>query len=54
MRYKEVISKFYLDKKQEIKEKMKYYRSYRVMYLKELKNSKKLFEKAYQNYIENQ
>jgi hypothetical protein len=54
MRYKDTNSKFFMDKKQEIKEKMKYYRSYRVMYLKELKNSKKLFEKAYQNYIENQ
>jgi len=53
MRYKEVISKFYLDKKQKIKEKLKYYRSYRVMYLRELKKSKKLFEKAYQDYIEN-
>jgi uncharacterized protein YacL (UPF0231 family) len=53
MRYKEVASKFYLDKKQELEEKMKYYRSYRVMYLRELENSKKLFEKAYQDYIEN-
>jgi len=53
MRYKEVISKFYLDKKQGIKEKLKFYRSYRVMYLKELKNSKKLFEKVYQDYIGN-
>jgi hypothetical protein len=53
MRYKEVASKFYLDKKQELEEKMKYYRSYRVMYLRELENSKKLFEKAYQDYLEN-
>ncbi|TDP26391.1 6-hydroxymethylpterin diphosphokinase MptE-like protein [Halanaerobium congolense] len=53
MRYKEVTSKFYLDKKQELEEKMKYYRSYRVMYLRELENSKKLFKKAYQDYIEN-
>ena len=53
MRYKEIISKFYLDEKQAIKEKIKYYRSYRVMYLKELKNSKKLFEKVYQDYIDN-
>jgi hypothetical protein len=53
MHYKEVTYKFYLDKKQKLKEKMKYYRSYRVMYLRELENSKKLFEKAYQDYIEN-
>lgn len=47
MRYKEVKSKFYIDDEQALKEKIKYYRTFRVRYLEELKKCRKLFIQLY-------
>lgn len=47
MKYEEVKAKFYLDEIQKFKEKLKYYRSYRVSYLEELKKCRNLFIKLY-------
>lgn len=49
MKYKEVKSKYYLDKIQEFKEKLKYYRNYRVKSLQELEKCRKLFLDLYTN-----
>ena len=50
MKYEEVKGSFYIDKKQGFEEKMKYYRTYRVNYLKELEKGKKLMMKVYSEY----
>jgi uncharacterized protein CbrC (UPF0167 family) len=47
MAYKEVKSKYYISKVKGLKEKMKYYRSYRVNYLKELEKCRNIFLKSY-------
>ena len=49
MKYKEVKAKYYLDKIKEFKEKLKYYRNYRVRYLQELEKSRKLLVDLYTN-----
>jgi len=50
MKYEEVKGSYYIDKKQGFEEKMKYYRSYRVNYLKELEKGRELMMKVYSEY----
>ncbi len=47
MKYEEVKGSYYIDKKQGFEEKMKYYRSYRVNYLKELEKCRNIFMQLY-------
>lgn len=47
MKYKEVKSKYYINKLKKFKEEIKYYRNYRVKYVEELKKCRNLIKKMY-------
>ncbi|MFW6025756.1 MAG: 6-hydroxymethylpterin diphosphokinase MptE-like protein, partial [Candidatus Woesearchaeota archaeon] len=49
LKFNEVKSKYYINYEQKVKEKLKYYRSYRVRFLQELEISKKIFKQLINN-----